>query len=150
MGLRVVPLTLKEANELVALLHRHHKPVVGHRFSLGVRDGERVCGAAISGRPVARAFDPSKVLEVTRLVTDGTYNACSILYAAAARAAKAMGFEKIQTYLLASENGASLKASGWVQEAVVKGRDWNCPARGGRRRTDQPQEDKTRWAKVLA
>lgn len=66
--MRVVPLTLKEANLLVETLHRHHKPVQGHRFSLGLKDASgTLVGAAICGRPVARlAGDPSEVLEVTR------------------------------------------------------------------------------------
>lgn len=148
MALRVVPLTLKEANVLVATLHRHHKPVVGHRFSLGCKDGDRFVGAAICGRPVARMTDQYAVLEVTRLVTDGTQNVCSILYAACARAAAAMGFDKIQTFILASELGTSLRASGWEPETTTAGRDWNTPSRGGRR-TDQPMEDKIRWAKVF-
>lgn len=114
--LRVVPVELDEANALVTALHRHHQPAVGHRFSIGcvTADGTLV-GAAIVGRPVARlAGTPRAVLEVVRLVTDGTPNACSMLYAAAARAGKALGFERIQTYVLASEPGTSLKASGWT------------------------------------
>lgn len=148
MGLRVVPLTLKEANEIVGRLHRHHKPVVGHRFSIGVEVEGELVGAAICGRPVARMVDHKKVLEVTRLVTNGTRNACSILYAAAARAAKAMGFEKIQTYILEDEPGTSLFASGWEPEAITSGGDWNHGERKGRR-TDQPMCAKIRWAKQL-
>lgn len=88
------------------------------------------------------------MLEVSRLVTDGTRNACSILYAAAARAADAMGFVKIQTYILADEPGTSLLASGWEPEAITRGGDWNGTSRGGRR-TDQPMGEKIRWAKVF-
>lgn len=105
-------------------------------------------GAAICGRPVARKVDQYAVLEVTRLVTDGTHNACSILYAACARAADAMGFEKIQTYILEEESGTSLRASGWTPEAVTAGGDWNGGQRTGRR-TDQPMTKKVRWAKVF-
>lgn len=149
MGLRVVPLTLKEANELVSNMHRHHKPVVGHRFSIGIEDEqEQLRGAAICGRPVARVVEQYRVLEVTRLVTDGVHNGCSILYAAAARAAKAMGFTKIQTYILASEPGTSLLAAGWVAETTTAGGDWNHSNRKGRR-TDQPMGAKTRYAKIL-
>jgi len=149
MRLRVVPATLAQANEVVHLLHRHHKPAQGHRFSLLVvnKDGV-VVGACIVGRPVARMVDQYNVFEVTRLVTNGTQNACSILYAAAARAALAMGAEKIQTYILCSEPGTSLRASGWFAEGGVVGRDWNTSARNGRR-TDQPMDDKQRWAKQL-
>lgn len=148
--MRVVPLTLREANTLVAELHRHHKPVQGHRFSLGLVDSEgRLHGAVICGRPVARlAGNPREVLEVTRLVTDGTRNGCSQLYAAAAAAAKAMGFLRIQTYILESEPGTSLKASGWVDEGPAGGGQWKHTD-GKERRTDQPTERKRRWAKVL-
>jgi len=149
--LRVRPLTLRQANELVAELHRHHRPVRGHRFSIGVeRDGQLV-GAAIVGRPVSRGCDPYRTAEVTRLVTDGTKNACSILYARSARAAQAMGFDRIQTYVLADEPATSLKAAGWEFEGLTSGGDWNnSTAYAGKRRTDQPMGPKQRWVKRLA
>ena len=107
-------------------------------------------GAAICGRPVARGCDPYFTLEVTRLVTDGTKNACSILYAAAARIAREMGFKKIQTYILQSEPGHSLLAAGWVWETDTTGGDWNHSKKNkGSRRTDQPMEPKSRWVKNL-
>jgi hypothetical protein len=137
-------------NAAVELLHRHHKKVQGHRFSLGVMDGLDLVGACSVGRPVARMCEQYHTAEVTRLVTDGTKNACSILYAAAARACAAMGFRKIQTYILESEPGTSLKASGWTMEAVTTGGDWNHSKKNkGTRRTDQPQEPKQRWSKML-
>ena len=150
MTLRVVPLELDEANALVAAWHRHHKPCVGHRFSLGVVDGDGIArGAAIVGRPVARlAGSPREVLEVTRLVTDGTRNACSILYGAAARAGKALGYARIQTYILDSETGASLRAAGWVDEGEAGGGQW-VHTDGRPRRTDQPTSTKRRYAKNL-
>lgn len=117
MTLHVEPLTLAEANALVEKWHRHHKPCRGHRFSIGIFDEENEChGAAIIGRPVGGSsdgVDQSRIAEVSRLVTNGSYNACSMLYAAAARAAKAMGYRWIQTFILSSEPGTSLKASGW-------------------------------------
>ena len=148
MGLRVVPLTIKRLNEHVAKHHRHHKPVQGHRFSLGVLSDGVLVGACSVGRPVARHYDPDTVAEVTRLVTDGTKNACSILYAAAARACQAMGFSRIQTYVLESEPGTSLKASGWTLEEVTRGGQWKHTD-GKARRTDQPTCPKARWAKTL-
>ncbi len=141
-------MTLKQANDLVGRWHRHHKRVVGHRFSIGVEEDGRLCGAAIVGRPVARNVPQYEVVEVLRLVTDGTRNACSALYGAVARIAKEMGFVKVQTYILGSELGTSLKASGWVLDAFSRGGDWNCATRGGRR-TDQPQEPKQRWARYF-
>lgn len=111
--------------------------------------GDRLVGAVIVGRPVARAVNHREVAEVLRLVTDGTPNACSFLYGAAARCSKEMGYRKIQTYILQSESGTSLKATGWKFEAMTAGGDWNCNVRTNRR-TDQPQEPKQRWSRVLA
>ena len=150
MTLRIVPLELKEANYLVKRWHRHHKPVQGHRFSIGVVDDKTGCivGAAVVGRPVARRINHREVLEVTRLVTDGTRNACSILYAACARVGREMGYKKIQTYILDSELGTSLKASGWSSEGEAGGGQWRHTD-GKPRRTDQPNCPKQRWAKIL-
>jgi hypothetical protein len=148
-SLRIRPLTLKQANELVAKLHRHHKPVQGHRFSIGAFLGDELVGAAIVGRPVARGCNPYTVAEVTRLVTDGTPDACSLLYGATARIAREMGFVKIQTYILDSEHGTSLKATGWQYVANTAGGDWNHSVTyKGKRRTDQPQCPKQRWEKT--
>lgn len=143
----VLPVELKEANEFIGALHRHHAPVIGHRFSLGCVDDDGLLhGVCVVGRPVARlAGRPRDVAEVTRLATDGTYNACSILYAAAARACKAMGFQRIQTYTLPSEGGASLRASGWICEGEAGGGQWRHTD-GKPRRTDQPTDVKSRWA----
>jgi hypothetical protein len=150
MALRVIPLELREANSLVESLHRHHAPTVGHRFSIGAVDEFGVVhSAAIVGRPVARlAGSPRQVLEVLRLVSDGTPNACSILYAAAARAGRAMGYERIQTYILESEIGTTLTASGWNNEGVAGGGQWKHTD-GKPRRTDQPTGKKARWSKTL-
>lgn len=148
--LHVVPLELAEANALVASWRRHHNPTVGHRFSVGAVDDDGVLhGAAIVGRPVARlAGTPRQVLEVVRLVTDGTDNACSLLYAAAARAGKALGFERIQTYILEDEPGTSLKAAGWTYDGPAGGGQWKH-SDGKPRRTDQPTGVKGRWSRVL-
>ena len=147
MNLFVVPVELAEANTFIAQHHRHHKPVVGHRFSIGCVDDQGILhGVAVVGRPVARlAGPPRDVAEVTRLATDGTPNACSMLYGAAARAAKALGFRRIQTYTLPEEGGASLRASGWVNEGAAGGGQWKHTD-GKPRRTDQPTSIKSRWA----
>ena len=150
-GLTIVPVELVEANAFIAAHHRHHKPVVGHRFSIGVvDDGGNLRGVVVVGRPVARlAGSPRDVLEVTRLATDGVTNGCSILYAAAARAGLAMGYKRIQTYTLPAEGGASLRASGWTEEGLAGGGQW-VHTDGKPRRTDQPTSIKTRWAKELS
>ena len=112
--LDICPVSLAEANAFVAEHHRHHKPVVGHKFSIGCTDGEKIVGVAIVGRPVARYLDDGWTLEVNRCCTDGTRNACSILYAA-----------------------ASLKAAGWKCVGQAGGLRWTgkrrpevdlCPA----------------------
>lgn len=128
--LTIVPLSLDGANEFVRQYHRHHQPVVGHKFSIGVVDDEGgLRGAAIVGRPVSRLRDDGLTLEVTRLVTDGCPNACSALYAAAWRAAKAMGYRRIGTYTLVTEPGTSLKAVGWKCLYESPGRSWDTPSR---------------------
>ena len=87
--LTLIPVSLAQANEFVRQHHRHHKPVAGHKFSIGCSENGRLCAVAIVGRPVSRYLDDGFTLEVNRLCSDGTKNACSILYAAAARAARA-------------------------------------------------------------
>jgi hypothetical protein len=123
--LELTTVSLKNANTFVADYHRHHKPAVGHKFSIGcMRDGE-LAGVAIVGRPVSRHLDNGRTLEVTRLCTNGTKNVCSFLYSAAWRAAKAIGYRKIVTYTLASENGASLRAAGWKCAGLAGGLRWS-------------------------
>jgi hypothetical protein len=106
-----IRISLSDANAFVKRHHRHHGPVVGHLFSLGAVDDGKLVGVVIVGRPTSRHRDDGLTAEVTRLCTDGTRNACSFLYGAGARAAFALGFQRIGTYILASENGASIKAS---------------------------------------
>ena len=143
--LEVVPMTLKEANAFVEQNHRHHGPVVGHKFSIGLSDGEKIVGVAIVGRPVARHLDDGWTLEVNRLCTDGTSNACSMLYATAWRAARAMGYKKLVTFILESENGASLRAAGWKCVGQAGGLRWT-----GKRRPEvdlYPAQMKIRFEK---
>ena len=132
--LRHIRIGLDEANAFVAEHHRHHKPVIGHLFSLGAVQGDRIVGVAIVGRPVARMRDDGATAEVTRLCTDGTRNACSFLYGASARTAFALGFTRIGTYILASEPGTSLTAAGWRLIGESGGGSWS--------RSDRPRVDK--------
>jgi hypothetical protein len=129
-GLRVVPITLRGANELVSKLHRHHKPARGCRFCVAIEDDSgKLRGVAIVGRPVARMVDHRKVAEVTRVATDGVRNGCSMLLGSAARAAKALGYDQIQTYTLPAEGGASLRGAGWTNAGQTEGGDWSRAAR---------------------
>lgn len=122
--LEIVPMTLAEANAFVQKNHRHHRPVVGHKFSIGCAAKDIIVGVAIVGRPVSRYLDDGWTLEVTRLCTDGTKNACSMLYAAAWRAARAIGYKRLITYILVSEPGTSLKAAGWKCIGEAGGLRW--------------------------
>lgn len=142
MSLTVIPLDLDEANAFVAMHHRHHRPVHGHKFSLGAALGDKIIGVAIVGRPVARLRDDGATLEVTRLCTDGTRNACSFLYGASAKATFALGYSRIGTYILASEPGTSLVAANWRFIRKTGGDTWNRP-NGDRPRVDtHPLEPK--------
>lgn len=146
MMLNLQPITLAEANAFIKEHHRHHPPVVGWKFGIGANDGDNVVGVVIVGRPVARHFDDGLTLEVTRCCTDGTRNAASLLYGAAWRASKALGYQKLITYTLASEPGTSLKAAGWTVLHEVKGRSWSCPSRP---RVDKhPLQHKLCWGAV--
>lgn len=134
---------LGAANAFVHAWHRHSRPVVGHIYSLGLFGDDLILhGVAIVGRPVARALDDGATVEVTRLATDGTRNGCSRLYAASCREARQRGFRRVVTYTLASEDGASLKASGFARDAEVRGRQWDTPSRRRARRT---APDRIRW-----
>jgi hypothetical protein len=124
-----VPITLGEANAFVEMHHRHHGRVVGHKYSIGASVNDKIVGVIIVGRPVSRRRDDGFTLEVTRLCTDGTRNACSFLYSAAARAAFALGFKRIGTYVLKEEGGASVKAANWRLIGEAGGGSWNCRAR---------------------
>lgn len=146
--MKIVPITLKTANAFVFNYHRHHKPSVGHKFSIGLNDDDKLIGVAILGRPVARGSDDGFTIEVARLCTNGAKNACSMLYQAAARASKELGYRKIQTYILQIESGTSLKASGWKMEAITAGGHWKHTD-GKERRTDQPTMPKQRWVREL-
>lgn len=148
--LRVIPCELQMANAYVVKMHRHHYDLPVHKFSLAViGEDETVRGVAICGRPVAanRMRNGNWVLEVSRLCTDGTPNACSALYGACARVARDLGYVRIITYILDEEPGTSLKASGWVYEGTApgtaRGQPWaNRPGR----RDIHPLGAKGRWS----
>lgn len=129
MKLEVFPITFKEACLFVERHHRHHKPPVGHKFSICCSKNEGICGVAIVGRPVARMNDNGMTLEVTRLATDGTRNACSFLYAKAWQAARALGYKRLITYILSEETGASLSACDWKLIGETGGGSWSRKSR---------------------
>lgn len=160
MSLRLVPVTLELANDFVRQFHRHHKPVIGQKFSVGIeRNVDQrgllmlgkwcVCGVAIASRPVAPKLDDGVTLEITRCCTDGTKNACSMLYGALRRAARALGYTRILTYTLPEEGGVSLRAAGFridKEDAGGPARLWhNRPGRAVAPVGDDLLGGKWRW-----
>ncbi len=119
--LKAIPLSQKEANAYISQFHRHHKPSTGDKFRIGCEEDGQLVGVAQVGRPVSRRLDDGKTLEVIRLCTNGCRNVCSFLYSRCARVARELGYTKIITYILDSETGSSLKASGWHLEATNVG-----------------------------
>lgn len=142
--LKIVPVSFKQACEFVKHNHRHHQPPQGHKFSIGLMRNNKLVGVAMIGRPVARMLDDGYTTEVTRLcVIEDVKNACSKLYAASWRAAKAIGYERLVTYILESEKGTSLKAAGWSCVGKCGGGSWS---RKNRQRADKhPTEPKIRY-----
>ena len=142
MTLEITPISLREACAYVQRYHRHHKAPRGGLFALAVANGA-IRGVAIVGRPVARLMQDGWTVEATRVCTDGTRNACSMLYRAAWRTARAMGYRKLITYTLASEGGASLRGAGFRLIGEAGGGPWS---RQSRPRVDaHPMQTKLRW-----
>ena len=154
MGLHLVPMTLREANEAVGRWHRHHGtfPAGLDYFRLGAVDDEgELRGAAIVARPPNRNSDDGFTCEVVRVATDGTRNACSFLYGNAAKLARSMGFRRIITYTLDDESGSSLRAVGWKAEKDGIRSYWHSHQTPGRtvKARDHYQQRKRRWALPL-
>lgn len=143
MALELTPITLREANAFVDAHHRHHGPARGCIVCVAVSDADGVRGVAIVGRPVARMLDDGWTAEVVRCCTDGARNAASMLYGAAWRSVRSLGYRKLVTYTLPQEGGASLRASGFRCIGQAGGGSWN---RRERPRVDtHPIQEKLRW-----
>jgi hypothetical protein len=144
MRLSIVPCTLTDAGEFVLQHHRHHGPPQGGLFALAVARGDEVVGVAIVGRPVARMLQDGWTAEVTRVcVLSDQRNACSMLYGAAWRATRALGWRRLVTYTLPEESGASLRGAGWRCLGGAGGGTWDCAERP---RVDlHPTQAKLRW-----
>ena len=141
--LELQPISFEEAALFIELHHRHHLPPTGWKFGVAVNDGSKVVGVATVGRPVARHLDNGWCLEVTRCCTDGTKNVASMLYGAAWRATKSLGYKRLITYTLANEPGTTLLAAGWRLIGESPGGTWN---RSSRPRVDKaPIGQKTIW-----
>jgi hypothetical protein len=146
MTLELQPITFAGACEFIKLHHRHHLPPQGWKFGIAVNNGLEIVGVVTIGRPVARRQDDGWTLEVTRCCTDGSHNAASMLYGAAWRATKAMGYKRLITYTLVEEKGISLNAAGWKVVGQSKGGSWSVPSRP--RLDKAPTGIKTLWEAV--
>lgn len=134
-GLYVVQVTLDEANAYVDRHHRHSKPTLSHKWSLGAVANGVIVGVAIIGRPIGRRLQDGWTLEVLRVCTIGHRNACSFLYGASWRSIRALGFRRGITYTTTEETAASVRAAGWVRDGGhTTPRSWSVPSR--------PREDK--------
>lgn len=130
MSLRLVPVTRDQAVDFIRTIHRHHGRPLGYRFAVGVAKDGTLVGVATAGRPSARAYDDGQTIEVTRVATDGSRNACSMLYGACWRAARAIGYVRGLTYTQGGESGESLRGAGWRLDATLPPRaGWNTPSR---------------------
>ena len=129
-ALRLVPVTLRHTTAFITAHHRHLPPPRGHRVSIGATSGGTLVGVVVVGRPLARHYDDGHTAQALRVCTDGTPNACSMLLAAAWRAARAMGYQRIITYTRADEPGTSLHAAGYVLLAHRPANPgWDRPSR---------------------
>lgn len=146
-SLIATPITLREADAWIRQHHRHHRPARGCAFVIGASDGAVIVGVAVIGRPVARKLQDGWTAEVTRVATNGYRNACSFLYGAAWRAARALGYRRLVTYTLPSEGGASLRGAGWTLIGEAGGGSWS---RTDRPRVDlHPTQTKLRWERQI-
>jgi hypothetical protein len=137
----IVPLTLAAANAFVREHHRHNKPVVGHKFSIGLTQDGVLVGVGIAGRPVSRYLDDGMTLELTRVcVAPGHANACSKLLGRLKQLGQLMGYTRIKTYTLLEESGSSLRAVGAVPERQCPPSRWNRPGA-----CYQPVYEKEKW-----
>lgn len=142
-SLELVPITLEEANLFVEQHHRHHDPVTGHKFSIGLSNGESICGVIIVGRPVSRMLDNGTTLEVTRCCVTQAQHGCSKLYRAAWRVCENLGFKRLITYTLPEEGGSSLRGAGFKLIGERGGGKWT---RKSRPRIDtHPTQTKLLW-----
>lgn len=142
-------MTIKEANEFVSNFHRHNKKVQGAKFAIGLIIDDDLIGVGIVGRPVARMLDDGYTAEVTRVcvVDNAPKGSVSKLYSQCWQICRKMGYNRVVTYTLKSESGASLRGAGWKIVGEVSPGNWN---RNGRERKWDPiyGQLKFRWEMV--
>lgn len=149
------PISLRAANRFVVEHHRHNDETRGWLFGTSLWLGDELRSVGIAGRPVAQPLQDGFTVEILRVCTLGDQNACSIIYGALCRAAKALGYRRAVTYTLGSESGISPAAAGFTLDAELDAREtW---ANEHRHRYDEnlfgdarrPQGPKNRWVRNL-
>ena len=145
--IRIAPCTVKAATKKVREWHRHLPDIQGGLFAAQVVNGDECVGVAIAGNP-SRVWQGQAKLVIQRVATTGHENACSALYGALCRAAKALGYREVWTYTLPEEPGTSLRAAGFMDMGLTDGGEWSRPSRS-RRAATRPDR-KRRWLRQLS
>lgn len=144
----IAPCTVKAARKVVRAWHRDLPDIQGGLFAAQCVDGDGSCvGVAIAGNP-SRVWQGQAKLVIQRVATQGYENACSALYGALCRAAKALGYHEVWTYTLPHEPGTSLRAAGFMDMGLTDGGEWDRPSRA-RKPAKCPQK-KRRWLRKLS
>lgn len=146
--MKIAPCTVKAAIKKVGEWHRHLPDIQGGLFAaqcIDVGTGDCV-GVAIAGNP-SRVWQGQAKLVIQRVATEGYENACSMLYGALCRAAKALGYLEVWTYTLPHEPGTSLRAAGFMDMGLTDGGEHCRPSRY--RKPAVNAEPKRRWLRKL-
>lgn len=147
MSLSLAPCTIKAAKAWVAKTHRHLPEFNGARFAVAVVDDDgEIRGVAVASNG-PRVWEGTGRLNIGRVSTDGTKDACSMLYGAICRAGKALGYREAWTYTLPEEPGTSLRAAGFEEVGESAG---GTHSRKSRPRAEPKQGGpKRRWRRIL-
>lgn len=148
MTCALAPCTVKAARAMVKVWHRHLPDIQGGLFAVRVLAPDGTCvGVGVAGNP-SRLWQHQAKLVISRVATTGHENACSALYGALCRAAKALGYREVWTYTLPEEPGTSLRAAGFIDMGLTRGGEHDRPSRP---RKPAPRPDKKRrWMRRLA
>lgn len=155
MTLERRPITFRDVKRFIGEHHRHNLPPTGWLFGSTLWDGDELRAVGVASRPTGRGLQDGATMEVSRVCTIGDRNACSMLYGALCRAGGALGYWRAYTYTLVEEDGASVRAAGFVFDAEVPARDAEPHGDGARYQTDlfgndiRPPGAKNRWIRVL-
>ncbi len=143
MSLTLRPCTVKHAIKWIGNVHRKLPKLQGAMWAIRVLRDEKMVGVAAVGHPARMLAEKGALCVLRVAVVEGQPNACSMLYGACARAARAMGATALVTYTHQGEPGTSLRASGWIDGGLTDGGEWDRPSR--RRQRALFPDPKRRW-----